>query len=53
VIKLKKMSWAGHVARIRGGEIAQGLVGEPEGIRTLGSPRRGWENNIKMDVKGT
>jgi hypothetical protein len=27
------------------------LVGKPEGKTTLGRPRRGWENNIKMDLK--
>ena len=25
------------------------LVGKPEGKRPLGSPRRRWEDNIKMD----
>jgi len=25
------------------------LVGKPEGTRTLGKPRRKWEDNIKMD----
>jgi hypothetical protein len=27
------------------------LVGEPEGKRLLGRPRRRWENNIKMDLQ--
>jgi hypothetical protein len=27
------------------------LVGKPEGRRPLGRPRRGWENNIKMDLR--
>ena len=27
------------------------LVGKLEGKRPLGRPRRGWENNIKMDLK--
>ena len=27
------------------------LVGKPEGKRTLGSPRRRWEDNIKMDLQ--
>jgi hypothetical protein len=27
------------------------LVGKPEGKRPLGSPRRRWEDNIKMDVQ--
>jgi hypothetical protein len=25
------------------------LVGKPEGKKPLGRPRRGWEDNIKMD----
>jgi hypothetical protein len=27
------------------------LVEKPEGKRTLGSPRRRWEDNIKMDLQ--
>jgi hypothetical protein len=27
------------------------LVGEPEGKRPLGRPRRRWEYNIKMDLR--
>ena len=27
------------------------LVGKPEGKRTLGRPRRRWEDNIKMDLR--
>jgi hypothetical protein len=26
------------------------LVGKPEGKRPLGRPRRGWIDNIKMDI---
>jgi hypothetical protein len=26
-------------------------VGKPEGKRTLGRPRRRWEDNIKMDLQ--
>jgi hypothetical protein len=26
------------------------LAGKPEGNRPLGRPRRGWVNNIKMDL---
>jgi hypothetical protein len=26
-------------------------VGKPKGKRTLGRPRRRWENNIKMDLR--
>jgi hypothetical protein len=27
------------------------LVGKPEGRRTLGRPRRRWEDNIRMDLQ--
>ena len=27
------------------------LVGKPEGKRPLGRPRRGWEDNIKIDLQ--
>jgi hypothetical protein len=27
------------------------LVGKPEGRRPHGRPRRGWEDNIKMDLR--
>jgi len=27
------------------------LIGNPEGKRILGRPRRKWEDNIKMDVQ--
>jgi hypothetical protein len=27
------------------------LVGRPEGKRSLGRPRRGWVDNIKMDLR--
>jgi len=27
------------------------LVGKPEGKRPLGKPRRGWEENIKKDLR--
>ena len=29
----------------------RGLVGKPEGKRPLGSHRRRWEDNIKMDLQ--
>jgi hypothetical protein len=52
VVKLRRMRWAGHVARMgeeRG--VQRVLVGKPEGRRPLGRPRRRWEDNIKMDVQ--
>jgi hypothetical protein len=51
VIKLIRIRWAGHVARIgQGREVYRVLVGKPEGKRPLGRPRRRWEDNIKMDL---
>jgi hypothetical protein len=29
------------------------LIGRPEGKRSLRRPRRRWEDNIKMDLRGT
>ena len=46
------MSWAGHVARMGEGRgVHRVLVGKPEGKRPLRGPRRGWEDNIKMDLQ--
>jgi hypothetical protein len=52
VIKSRTMKWAGHVARMGEGRGAyRVLVGRPEGKRSLGRPRRRWEDNIKMDLR--
>jgi hypothetical protein len=52
VIKLRRLRWTGHVARMgerRGAYRA--LMGKPEGRRPLGRPSRRWEDNIKMDLR--
>jgi len=52
VIKLRRMRWAGHVARTgeeRG--VYRVLVGKPDGRRPLGRPRRRWVDNIRMDLQ--
>jgi len=52
VIKSRRMRWAGHVACMgerRG--VYRVLVAKPEGKRTLGRPRRRWEDNIKMNLQ--
>jgi hypothetical protein len=50
VVKLRRMRWAGHVARMREVRgVCRVLVGKPEGKRILGRPMRRWEDNIKMD----
>ena len=34
-----------------GGGVHRVLVGKPEGKRSVGRPRRRWEDNIKMDFQ--
>jgi hypothetical protein len=52
LITSRTMRWAGHVARMGEGRgVHRVSVGKPEGKRPLGRPRRGWEDNIKMDVQ--
>jgi hypothetical protein len=51
VIKVRKLRWAGLVARMEEGRgVYRVLVGKPEGKRLLGTRRRRWENNIKVDL---
>jgi hypothetical protein len=50
VIKPRRMTLAGHVARMRDMRNVYGiLVGKPEGKISVGRPRRRWEDNIRMD----
>jgi hypothetical protein len=52
VTKSRRMRWAGHVARMgEGSGVYRVLVGEPEGRRPLGRPRRRWEDNIRFDFR--
>jgi hypothetical protein len=51
IIKPRRMRLAGHIALV--GEKKKPyrlLVGNPEGKRPLGRPRRRWVNNIRMDL---
>jgi hypothetical protein len=51
IIKSRRMRWAGDVARM--GEKRNAyrlLMGNPEGKSPLGRPRRGWVDNIRMDL---
>jgi hypothetical protein len=48
----RRLRWAGHVARM--GEemnLYKVLVGIPEGKRSLGRPRRRWEDGIRMYLR--
>jgi hypothetical protein len=54
MIKSRRMRLAGHVARMGKKRIAYRiLVGKPEEKRSLGSRRRWWVENIKMDIRET
>jgi hypothetical protein len=50
IIKARRMRWARHVARIgeKNKNAYRLLVGEPEGRRPLGRPRRWWVDTIRM-----
>jgi hypothetical protein len=51
-IKSRRMSWAGHVARMgEGRNVCRILLGKPEGNRPLGRPRYRWEDGIKLDLR--
>ena len=52
VIKSRRLRWAGHVTRMEEGRSVFKIVtGKPTRKRSLGRPRRRWENNIRMDLK--
>jgi hypothetical protein len=52
VIKSRRMSWAGHVARIgEGRSVYRVLVEKPECKRPPRRPKHMWEDNIKLDVR--
>jgi hypothetical protein len=50
VVKSRRMRRVWHATRV--GEIKKAykiLIGKPEGNRSLGKPRRRWEDSIRMD----
>jgi len=50
--KIKKMRWAGHVARIGDRRVPyRVLVGIPEGKRAHVRRKHRWENNSKVDLR--
>ena len=48
MIKSRRLSWVGHVARMEGGRSAFKIL---TGKRPLGRPKRRWEGNIRMDLE--
>ena len=52
VIKSRRLKWAGNVARMQEGRSAfKILTGKPTGKRSLGRPRRRWEDNNRVDLE--
>jgi hypothetical protein len=52
MIKSRRMRMTGHVARVGEKRNTYRIsVKKPEGKRPLGSPRRKWIDNIKMDLR--
>ena len=52
VIKLRRLRWTGHVARMEEGRSGfKILTSKPTGKRPLWRPRRRWEDNFRMDLK--
>ena len=50
--KTEKNEMGVHIARMGEGRgVYRVLVGKPEGKRSLGRPRRRWEDNIKIFKK--
>jgi hypothetical protein len=50
-IKSRRMSWAGHVARMGEGRKCTGFWWESRRKKPLGRPRRRWEDGIKMYLR--
>jgi hypothetical protein len=54
VIKSRRMSWGGHVARMGEGKVVyRVLVGRPEGKRPTGRASSRWGDSIMMDLRET
>jgi hypothetical protein len=51
IMKARRIRCVGHVARMgEKGNAYRLLVGKPKGRRPLGSPKRRWFDNIRMDL---
>jgi hypothetical protein len=50
IIKSRRIKWTNVVRMVKRNE-CRILVGNPQGKRPLGKPRRTWVDNIKIDVR--
>jgi hypothetical protein len=54
MIKSRRVRWEGHVTLMGVGRgVYRVLAGRPEGKRSLGKPRRKWEDNIRLELRET
>ena len=52
LVKSRRLRWVGHVATMAGGMSAFNmLTGTPTGNNYLGSPRRGFEKEIRIHTR--
>jgi hypothetical protein len=51
MMKPRRLSWTGHVARMGEKRNAYRILGMPEGKRQVGRPRHWWVDNIKIDLR--
>jgi hypothetical protein len=51
MIKSRRMTWAGHVARMGMRNAYRILMGKSERKKLLVRPRRKWEDNIKINLR--
>jgi hypothetical protein len=49
ILESQRAGQVAHMGEVKGAYNI--LVGKPEGRRPLGRHRRGWEDNIKMDLR--
>jgi hypothetical protein len=52
MIKSRRMRWAGHRAHGEMRNLCKMSFDKPDGKRPLKRPRRRWDDNIKVDLRG-
>jgi hypothetical protein len=52
ITRSRRMRWAGHVSRMGAKGVNIGFWRESQKKKITGRPRRRWEDNIKIDLRG-
>jgi hypothetical protein len=50
-IKINRLGWAGHVIRTDNNRTVKVFNTKPTGIRKIGRPKLGWEDDVIQDIK--